>query len=991
VEVEGSDRRRKDGGKDPLIGATLDGRYRILRRIAAGGMGAVYEGEQIAIHRRVAIKCLHAHLARDEEMVSRFRREALATTKIGHPHIVEVLDLGEMDDGTLFMVLELLAGRDLARVLEEDGPLAVGRAVRIALEVCAGVAAAHDKGIVHRDLKPENVFLIERNGNRDFVKVLDFGVSKIRAQLEGGPEDSKTRTGTALGTPYYMAPEQAQGKRDVDHRADVYALGVILFRILTGLHPFDDTSYPMLILKICTEPPPRVATWRSDVPKELVWLVERMLAKEPEDRPASMDEVARELAAFRSIEGPARLTGASAPAASAPDILAVRSPRGAARDHSPAAMAATHRASPESRRPPHDDDEEIDDESKSVITPPRKSPVAMLVAGVLAIATAAMIAWAVIGGDEPIGSSREPEEIALPTPQPPVVRALSPGEGRGGGWSWINPRPRAMPTWYAVHVGGPGLVAIVGQDGAAARFFGDSTLVSWRSGTERTLRSVVWTSSDDAIAAGDGGALVRLTPQGPRAITTGTEVDLRAVIVGSGIEAIVAGDAGTLLRVAGDRVTAIATGIEGALLTLHARGDAIWIAGERGVIARLVQTPAGAVIEREGSGTGITLRAIGGCARGDLYAAGDQATLIRRTADGAWQTVRTDVDTGESFRAITCDRGRAAIVGSEGTVLLASGGRVVRLPSAWDRAWHGASGARDQSAWIVGAGGRLATIEEDHVLTRSAGPTVPLRDVSAIAGAVVAVGEWGRIVRERERGYEESESPTDAGLAAVAALDESRLIAVGDVGAIVEVRWDGATLLESPTDASLRDVIVGGDGRVLAVGTGGTLVRGTIGSLTATQLPESGDLWAIEGEPDDAIAVGEEGSVFHLGGSGATRWAVCEGMSLRALARTPSGALAVGATAGGEGVILGLEPDGCVRQHQGGAPLSSIALGPDGRPMAVGDRGAAWARAADGTWSAIDLDLGGNHARAIRRIGRHVYVVGTGGAIVRQVVVDGSR
>ncbi|AKF08428.1 serine/threonine-protein kinase [Sandaracinus amylolyticus] len=301
--------RPATSAKDPWIGATLDGRYRVLRKIAEGGMGAVYEGEQIALQRRVAIKVLHAHLARDADIVVRFRREALATTQIGHPHIVEVLDLGEMDDGSLFMVLELLEGRDLARVLKDEGPLSVARAAKIVVQVCEGVAAAHAKGIVHRDLKPENVFLTTREGDSDFVKVLDFGVSKIRDAIDGA--DARTRTGTALGTPYYMAPEQAQGKRDVDHRADVYAVGVILFRILTGHHPFDDTSYPMLVLKICTEPAPRIAEWRTDVPRELVALVERMLAKEPNDRPASITSVRDALLPLRASDAAPALTGAA--------------------------------------------------------------------------------------------------------------------------------------------------------------------------------------------------------------------------------------------------------------------------------------------------------------------------------------------------------------------------------------------------------------------------------------------------------------------------------------------------------------------------------------------------------------------------------------------------------------------------------------------------------------------------------------------------------
>ena len=301
-----------------LVGTVLDQRYRIIKKIAEGGMGAVFEAEQIALGRRVAIKTLHAHLAKDEEMVGRFRREAMATTKIGHPNIVEVVDLGELSGGVLYLVLEFLEGRDLSRVLKAEGPLPIGRAVRILRQVVDGIGAAHQHGIVHRDLKPENVFLVEGRSQLDFVKVVDFGVSKIK-DVSG--VDSKTRTGTALGTPYYMAPEQAQGLKTVDHRADIYAIGVMLYRMLTGHYPFDDESYPMLVIKICTEAPPPASTWRADIPDGLADLLDRTLAKDPGTRPADCAALANELRRYTTLDAPAAMTGAPAPVASKPRLL----------------------------------------------------------------------------------------------------------------------------------------------------------------------------------------------------------------------------------------------------------------------------------------------------------------------------------------------------------------------------------------------------------------------------------------------------------------------------------------------------------------------------------------------------------------------------------------------------------------------------------------------------------------------------------------------
>ena len=198
---------------DPLVGMVLQDRYRIVRKLGEGGMGAVYEGEHILIKRRVAIKCLHSQFAQNPEIVARFHREALAATSIGHQNIIEVTDMGRFDDGSVFMVLEFLNGRDWSHDIDNQGAQPVGKVIEIITQVCEALTAAHAKGIIHRDLKPENVFLINRHGTNNFVKVLDFGISKFK-DASGGPGKAMTQTGATLGTPYYMAPEQAQGKKD---------------------------------------------------------------------------------------------------------------------------------------------------------------------------------------------------------------------------------------------------------------------------------------------------------------------------------------------------------------------------------------------------------------------------------------------------------------------------------------------------------------------------------------------------------------------------------------------------------------------------------------------------------------------------------------------------------------------------------------------------------------------------------------------------------
>ncbi len=309
--------------EDPRIGMVLQDRYRIVRKLGDGGMGSVYEGEHVLIKRRVAIKVLHSQFAQNPEIVARFHREAEAATSIGHPNIVEVTDMGRFPDGTAYMVLEFLSGRDWAKDIETQGPQPLGKVVHIMSQVCDALSAAHAKGIVHRDLKPENIYLIERAGDPNFAKVLDFGISKI---ADASSENrSLTQTGTALGTPYYMAPEQCQGKKDVDLRADIYSLGGILFQALTRQYPFDDESYPMLVLKICTEPPPPLAHYRPDLPPQLQDIVNRMLAKDRTARFGSCEEVKAALAPFRGInDAPVVATNAPSTASRGPSVLEQR-------------------------------------------------------------------------------------------------------------------------------------------------------------------------------------------------------------------------------------------------------------------------------------------------------------------------------------------------------------------------------------------------------------------------------------------------------------------------------------------------------------------------------------------------------------------------------------------------------------------------------------------------------------------------------------------
>lgn len=289
---------------DPRLGQVLSARYRIDKKLGEGGMGVVYAGTHLLIKRRVAIKMLHPQFAQDGAVVARFQREAQSATAIGHPHIVEVFDMGNTPDGAVYMVLEFLDGQDFAHLLEStNGLLPLGRVARILAQVADALSAAHEAKIVHRDLKPENVFLVKRGEEADFVKLVDFGISKMLDDAEGQVNKGLTRTGTAMGTPYYMPPEQIEGRKTIDHRADLYALGVMAYRALAGVFPFDAETLPMLMMRVLTSAPVSIASYRPDLPADVIALVDGLLAKDPAARPQSAKEVR---AIFLLHEGNAR-------------------------------------------------------------------------------------------------------------------------------------------------------------------------------------------------------------------------------------------------------------------------------------------------------------------------------------------------------------------------------------------------------------------------------------------------------------------------------------------------------------------------------------------------------------------------------------------------------------------------------------------------------------------------------------------------------------
>jgi len=283
------------------VGQVLAGKYRVERVVGAGGMGVVVAAHHLQLDQRVALKFLLPQALANPEVVARFDREARAAVRIKSEHVARVIDVGKLENGAPYMVMEYLEGGDLAAWLDHRGPLPIAQAVDFVMQACEAIAEAHALGIVHRDLKPANLFCIRRPDGLLSIKVLDFGISKLLG-MGSSSDMGMTRTATLVGSPFYMSPEQMHSAKGVDPRTDLWSLGVILFELLTNRLPFEADEMPELIIKVLRDPPPSLVQLRPDVPPALEAVVMRCLEKARDQRWPDVGQLAQALVEF----GPAR-------------------------------------------------------------------------------------------------------------------------------------------------------------------------------------------------------------------------------------------------------------------------------------------------------------------------------------------------------------------------------------------------------------------------------------------------------------------------------------------------------------------------------------------------------------------------------------------------------------------------------------------------------------------------------------------------------------
>jgi len=442
---------------DALVGAVLEGAYRITRLIGEGGMGAVYEAVQLRLNKRVAIKLMARDLASNREALARFRREAEITSHLGHPHLVSVVDFGQAESGEPYLVMEYLEGEDLDHRLRRVGRMSIEAVVHVVRQVASALNAAHDQGVVHRDLKPGNVFLVQIPGEPDFVKILDFGISKMKAA-----RTQLTSASAVMGTPNYMSPEQATGMlEEVDHRTDQWSLACIAWEMLLGRGPFVADEVAALLYQIINLDPHPLAQRVPGLPSAVETALRRALRKKPAERFSSMREFSRELEAA-AFGRPADVTPAPVLVSSIvpstnPTIgysatqvppTPVRQP--AAQSPRDARKADSDRAAPENGSSPiHAIVEHAKELARSAIGQlSRIKPIYAVLAGAgVLLLLGAFLLFHSSPAPKPTATTTA-QPIVTPLPQPPVhpVVTPEPAEAKPAQAAPTSARPK-RPKW----------------------------------------------------------------------------------------------------------------------------------------------------------------------------------------------------------------------------------------------------------------------------------------------------------------------------------------------------------------------------------------------------------------------------------------------------------------------------------------------------------------------------------------------------------------
>jgi serine/threonine protein kinase len=414
-----------------MLGKTI-GNYIVRHKLGEGGMGSVYFAEHPSIGKRVALKVLHPDFASDPEIVSRFFNEAKAVNDIQHPNIIDIIDFGTIAPATpadhplVYFIMEYIEGVSLTDLIKREAPLSPDRAVTIALQIADALAASHRNGVIHRDLKPDNVMLVSRGRQRDFVKLLDFGIAKL---TDGAASTHRTRTGTVMGTPQYMSPEQCDGHGHIDHRADVYALGIVLYQMLTGRVPFGGDGLGEVLIQQMTKPPLAPSLIAPHIPEHLELVVLKALEKRPDDRFQHIDEM------MPALQDPVHYVATHGGRASFLRSPVVREPGAAGSRTAIATLTAAPDPIPTT----------LSGSASQLVAPPTAAPRKRFPVGfglAVALFVGAIAAGVIFQGNAPPAPATQPLPASKPDPAGPGAAPVQPDPAPRVTAPVAEPRPR---------------------------------------------------------------------------------------------------------------------------------------------------------------------------------------------------------------------------------------------------------------------------------------------------------------------------------------------------------------------------------------------------------------------------------------------------------------------------------------------------------------------------------------------------------------------
>ncbi len=897
------------------------GNYRIVRKLGEGGMGVVFEVVHEYIGRRAAVKVLHADFSRNPEMAVRFLNEARAANIVQHPGIVNIFEFDRLPDGSAYIVMDYLDGDSLTqRLAKHGGHLDVNYALQLAWQIAEALAAAHGKGVIHRDLKPDNIMIVgdPNDASREQAKILDFGIAKVAESQGLGPTLVKTQIGVPMGTPLYMAPEQWKGASEVEDKADVYSLGVILYEMLAGQPPFiANSSSEVMALHILAAPRP-IRDLNPLTPDEVAALLHQMLAKSPPERP-TMIQVARELRRLAGVNIEYSLSGVKNPLLDPSAMSGARSgnsqvgPMGhllAAGNASSSQIGQVQFAGSSqlgampSRQsggmgagPSVAAAEQVSDNTGANARAPSGTEKlqrrALYV--VIGLCVVAMVALGV--------------KILGKQPPPPAAPVQTQFESSGMVWNevpssttqnlqdvwgtasnnlWAVGKSGTILRWNgatwaevsgvptkailnAIWGSGTDDIWAVGKDGVTVHWNG----VSWSevaSGSREQLKDVWGSGRDNVWAVGEAGVILHWNGNDWSPMSSGSEIEMRG-IWGSGpsdIWAVGGSDAsdgiilhwnGTAWKPWGKTETRL-NAVWGS------SADSVWAVGGRFGPEGTVHHWDGKTWEQVRIPRAAWLNSIWGSGPQDVWIVGDSGTILHWNGTVWAEAVSSTQMTFKGVYGTGANDVWAVAVG--GLLRHWNGKQWLQMPAVTGQSLEHVFGTSQTDVWAVGKAGTIAHWDGKAWGVMPSGVTNDLHGVTAGGtNDLWACGDKGSLLHYTGKGWEAVASGSQANLHAISALDASDIWAVGDKGAVLHYDGKAWTAVPSETEINLsavfgiehKDVWAGGDQGYLAHWNGSAWAKVPVES------PNPRAIYSLYGSQGDSVwASGARGWILHWNG-----------------------------------------------------------------------------------------------------------------------------